>query len=475
MNTSYIFAFRRILVLLAATLLVACSDDTGEVEVNTDDNNGGESDAALGDDTGPDTNGADDTGSSSDSGSPSDTGANSDTGVDDTGGTDSGVQDTGAADTGSSSDSGTLGRACLQISDSNKGSYSPYAFTHGGAMDLIWMEEEAAGTNFDYRFASASASGSVQIAPKTFNAPAAAAHPPRAAWNGSEYGIAWSDTRPTADSNDLYFGRMSDQGDLVGSELPLATDQYTSWYGAIAWNDNANEYGVLWVDSRDWSGDWKFDVYFRRVSSSGTKLGDDVRVTSVDSVADLTGLVWTGSEYGAVWMDKRDANFAVYFVRLSADGTKIGTPKKINGDTASASDPSIVWTGSGYGIAWSDGRHGDSEIYLARLDSDATLLGEYRVTDHAGASSQATLAWTGYSYGVVWQDDRAGSPDVYFREVTALGPLYGGVHQVNCGDGDATSPTLAWLDNAFGIAWSDDSDGNLEIYGTFPSAKVAPE
>ena len=90
-------------------------------------------------------------------------------------------------------------------------------------------------------------------------------------------------------------------------------------------------------------------------------------------------IVWTGTEYGVAWNDFRTGE-DIYFARLDASGDKIGGDLVVTDPSAEAYGSSLVWTGSGFGVAWGDWRDGSgsneyAEIYFARLNGAGTVSG----------------------------------------------------------------------------------------------------
>lgn len=86
---------------------------------------------------------------------------------------------------------------------------------------------------------------------------------------------------------------------------------------------------------------------------------------------------------------------------------------RITNNTASSVYPSLVWTGTEYGVTWEDTRDGNYEIYFARINSAGVKQGgDIRITNYAGASQSPVLVWTGAEYGLAWDDSRTG--DIYF-------------------------------------------------------------
>ena len=80
------------------------------------------------------------------------------------------------------------------------------------------------------------------------------------------------------------------------------------------------------------------------------KIGGDVRVTIDAGISSLPSLVWRGAELGLAWSDSRDGNREIYFARLDSAGNLVGGPRRVTFDTALSTDPRLEWTGSEYRI-----------------------------------------------------------------------------------------------------------------------------
>jgi hypothetical protein len=97
-------------------------------------------------------------------------------------------------------------------------------------------------------------------------------------------------------------------------------------------------------------------------------------------------MVWTGTEYGVSWTDYRDGNHEIYFGQISAYGSKIGREVRLTFDPGSAlaGPSSLAWAGSEYGVSWFDTRDGTAELYFARIgsidDSDGDGLADVAET-----------------------------------------------------------------------------------------------
>jgi hypothetical protein len=90
----------------------------------------------------------------------------------------------------------------------------------------------------------------------------------------------------------------------------IEPDISLEWGGgqfAVSWNHNV---GVL---------------YFARISSSGDKIGSDVRVSNSSIINWGPSLVWTGSEFGVSWNNFWDGSTAIHFARIGT-GCPCGDP-----------------------------------------------------------------------------------------------------------------------------------------------------
>jgi hypothetical protein len=282
---------------------------------------------------------------------------------------------------------------------------------------------------------------------------------PSLAWTGSEFGVAWTDS--PGSQVDIYFARLDVTGAKIGTDVRVTDDPANSYSPALVWS--GHEYGVAWYDDRDGND----EIYFVRLDAQGDKLGSDVRVSEDIGWSWLPSLAWTGSEFGLAWEDARDESRGeIYFARLDAQGNKIGSDVRVTDAADHSTDPSLVWTGSLFGLAWRDNRDSHPEIYFARLDPSGNEIGvDVRVTD-SQASFKPSLRWTGAEYGLIFHRDNTN--DIFFTRLDASGISGGSEVQVTHSFGDPWDSSLVWSGSEFAVVWQADLQpgpgGPPEIY-----------
>ncbi len=198
------------------------------------------------------------------------------------------------------------------------------------------------------------------------------------------------------------------------------------------------------------------------------EIADDVRITTSPGASDRPVVAWSGTEYGVAWSDDRETgNREIYFARIGPGGVKIGGDVRVASAVGSSSHPSLAWAGSGWGVAWRDERDGNGEIYFGRIGADGVRIGgDVRLSDTPGLSTQPSLVWAEGEYAVAWRDEASGAPVIRLTRIDAGGSeIPGAGTRLSDAPGmDAgRGPSLAWTGSGFGLAWDDTRFGNPEI------------
>ena len=241
---------------------------------------------------------------------------------------------------------------------------------------------------------------------------------PSLVWNGSGWAAAFSDARnrtPLEENDEIYFSRISGEGESLDPEnIRITTDPLDfparDFTPSLAWN--GNEYAIVWFGLNRQGGS---GVYFTRVSRDGVAIGEP-RLIAATAGWPKPSLVWAGDSYGVAWSGQDDnENRDIYFARLDPEGVRIGPEVRVSQVLEGSFEPSLVWTGSDFGVTWYDLRDGNREVYYARLSAEgARITPNVRATEDPRRSTAPKIAWNGDEHAIIWVDDRSLDEEVYF-------------------------------------------------------------
>jgi hypothetical protein len=194
---------------------------------------------------------------------------------------------------------------------------------------------------------------------------------------GGEYGMAWKEFEfidvGASTFSAIQFRRISENGPPTPPKLTFAS-QWEWCFGdtddipSLAWT--GSEYGISWKDCRDFFNYYS-EIYFTRISSAGAKIGDDVNITKASGASQNPSLTWADKMFAAAFEDDRDGNNEIYFAMISPASKKICDDLRVTFDESSSNKPSLVWTGTEFGVSWEDDRDGNFEIYFTRISLDS--------------------------------------------------------------------------------------------------------
>jgi len=333
----------------------------------------------------------------------------------------------------------------------------------------------------------------------------------------TDAGATWSETSPTAVFNadgNLYFvawsGNPDDAirgSDVFGRRMRASISRITrmvrvsdrvatadEYCPVAAWNDNADEYFVVWRDGRNLATG-KYDVYGRRVGADGKPIGRDIRISGpgATETEDCPDIAYnaTADQYLVVWGDRRGTlarDFDVFGRRVAADGSLLGQDFRISGRRATDYDyeASVAWnaTANEYLVVWEDGRNfvatNDIEVWGRRVGADGSRIGaDFRIARASETPETGILpdlAWNGTAneYLVVWKGWRGSARNdaIMGRRIAPDGSRIGTPFRVS--DVGATAyverPAVAWNGraNRYLVVWEDHRDHTTrrgDVYG----------
>lgn len=219
--------------------------------------------------------------------------------------------------------------------------------------------------------------------------------------------------------------------------------------GAIAWN--GIEYAALVPGGT--SDDRQ--LYFQRISSSGLPVGEwpdqgliQLPYQGYNPVN--AEILWTGSNYGAVWLDNHEDDWGIYFVRLSEFGEVIPDIIYLGNYLIT---PQLAWSGSEYALVMCEG----SSVNFLRISSDGDPYWSSQI--QLGSGRDPDIIWTGSEYAVTWVDNE----NLYLVFLNGLG-IPGPVHIKTIPDANAcTDVRITCSGDNLGFAWAKSSGTSLSF------------
>ena len=336
-----------------------------------------------------------------------------------------------------SADGGATFDPNIKLNDSSRGKrkYPSIAVDPRGNIYIAWHDERNGNRDI---YLAKSTDGGMTFGPNTrvddTGASASAQSVPSLSiavdMNENVY-LAWYDNRNG--NNDIYFAKSADGGATFGESARVDDTGAASSVQAkpsIALDANGDIYAI-WHDKRNGS----FDIYFAKSADGGVTFGPNVRVDDTGTLYrdqfDPRIVVDKNGDIYAVWHDYRYRDHDIFFAKSTDGGDSFGTNVRVDDTAFSTSfqlDPAIALDGDGnIYTAWHDKRNGDYDIYFAKsTDGGATFGSNIRVDDSGtSASVQRSVSLAVDISGniyAVWHDNRNGNFDIYFSKATEVSP-----------------------------------------------------
>lgn len=290
---------------------------------------------------------------------------------------------------------------------------------------------------------------------------------PAISFDGTNYLVVWEDSRGISYYN-IKGARVNQSGIVLDpATISISTATNDQMSPAIAF-DNTN-YLVVWADQR--SGAW--DIYGTRVSQTGTVLNPaGIAISTAANYQENPSVAFDDTNYLVVWQDKRGGTYYdIYGTRVNQSGTVLN-PAGIAISNAGNDQvcPSVAFDGTNYMVVWEDYRNNSTapDIYCTRMNRSGTVLNPSGIAVSTATNHQITpkIAFGGTNYLIVWSDNRNGNWDIYGARITPAGTVLDPTGFPICNH-SATQlyPAICFDGTDYIVVWSDMRNGNFDIYG----------
>jgi hypothetical protein len=283
---------------------------------------------------------------------------------------------------------------------------------------------------------------------------------PTIAWSGSEYLVMYTAAR---NGDDIEVVRVDANGEpIAGSVVTMPTLAGSNGWGTVAWDPIDQRWGAEWINST--TQPYQSTVRLARLSSAGAKLGE-VQANPGTSCCMLNYLdarvIWGGSRFAIAWETKG----ALHVSEITGAG--VVTTPAVFPSSSTAWDPqsvALASNGAGYAIVYTD--HDDATgryvVHFARTDANGYVPGSDHVISSPGAfGDNPSVVWTGSEYGVAWSERGATNVnEIWSARLDASGAIIDGTRrQLTCGGRSNLWPEIAWDGSRYAIAYEHDVNG----------------
>lgn len=269
--------------------------------------------------------------------------------------------------------------------------------------------------------------------------------------------VIWIDNRDG--NNEIYYKRSTDNGTTWGTDIRLTDDAAFSEFPSITVSGLAVH--VVWTDNRDANN----EIYYKTSTDGGVTWGSETRLTNNSALSLTPSVAVSGTTVHVVWRDNRDGNYEIYYKRSTNGGVSWGTDIRLVNNSFDSGDPDLTVSGSNVYASWMDIRDSYWAIYIKRsTDAGITWSADERVTDNTNQPAFPNLSASGVNVHLVWQDYRDGNNEIYYKRSINNGINWGGDVRLSNNSAVSEIPSICVSESAVHVVWTDERDGNRELY-----------
>lgn len=242
-----------------------------------------------------------------------------------------------------------------------------------------------------------------------------------------------SDGDGVSDDLELELGSNPADPAITPRLITLQHIESSADWSRLVWT--GSEYGYFWAISNLTAPN--SSLYMQRIDRFGKFLGNEIMIT--DNTRRNFGISWTGSEY---WIQTK-TNSSV-LIRLNRKGIRVSE------DKPDVPEGSMVWTGSEMAIF----NYTNSQYSLFRYDANANLVGSRLLAENLYITTSPDEVWTGSEFGAVYCTD-----STQLVRISSDGQI---IEQKTITDQYLLGVSLVWTGSEYVTAWSNSffSDGS---------------
>ncbi|MDO9020343.1 MAG: hypothetical protein Q8S73_05970 [Deltaproteobacteria bacterium] len=284
----------------------------------------------------------------------------------------------------------------------------------------------------------------------------------RVAWNGEHWAVVWSEV--IDDEPAVFFARVDADGHRPRPPLRVSERRTHASAPAVVWNRTA--WSVFFTGGLREVG----DLYQARVASRGSAVGRPWRMTRGERLDLDPAVATSGTETGLVWAARGpDQRWSIYGEVLDRWDRPRSPLTLIRNSSLALGAVELGWTGQEWAAAYVTAGREVFGVELARLDPAGLMHGSVRrMTDtrlgDVTAEQRFAIAWNGQRHGLAWSELRDGQRQLFFRWISPRGNPLTEPQRVGLEGDVAAAPALVSVgDGTLVLAWESERDGDRRV------------
>ena len=289
--------------------------------------------------------------------------------------------------------------------------------------------------------------------------------------------IVWEDYRNASSS--IYIQKYNNLGEKqwISGDKNIGNDEDQK--SPSITEDIEGNFYITWNKLSD-----NEDAYLTKIDNDGNILWEPKIIQTSTQASNQTNTKTKSLNHSTStivsWVDDINLGYDIYIQKYDTNGNKewinnirVNTNSIIDG-TNQYNQNIIIDSNDDIYIVWTDDRNGNPDIYAQKFDTNGNALwaSDKKINNDIGTTNQygsnINIDSNDDIY-IVWTDDRNGNPDIYAQKFDTNGNALWNSNDlrvnINLGQSPQTNASLDIDDeNNIYIVWTDDRNGNLDIY-----------